>query len=67
MAFPLKRGSKTTKYGKASSWREKKKMQLMTLESHFNHVWVIGIQMKGYHVFLLPHFWDPSFDSYLKC
>lgn len=33
---------------------EKKKtiMQFMTWESHFNHVWVIGIQMKGYHVFL---------------
>lgn len=70
MAFPLRRGSKTTKVGKASSWRERKKKQItqfMTLESHFNHVWVIGIQLKGYHVFLCPTFGILVLISYLKC
>lgn len=58
MAFPLRRGSKTRKDGKANSWREKKNTltQLMALESHLNHVWVIGIQLKGYHMFLCPTF-----------
>lgn len=46
---------------------EKKKTQFMTLESHFNHVWVIGIQLKGYHVFLCPTFGILVLVSYLKC
>lgn len=45
---------------KAEKKRKKEKTQFMTpvgvLEDRLNHVWIIGVQMREYHVFLMPHF-----------
>lgn len=67
MAFPLRRGSKTTKDGIASSWREKKYNNTIhdSGESFQSCVGYWNSIERISYVFM-PHFWDPSFELTFK-
>lgn len=68
MAFPLRRGSKTTKVGKASSWREKKTTNNTIHDSGESFQSCMGYwnSIERISCVFMPHFWDPSFDFIFK-
>lgn len=65
MAVPWRRGSKTTKVGKAGSWREKKNTIHDSGESFQSCVGYWNSIERISCVFM-PHFWDPSFGFIFK-
>lgn len=69
MAFPLRRGSKTRKDGKAKTPGEKKKYTNTIDGSGEPFKSCVGYwnSIERISRVFMPHFWDPILISYLKC